>query len=308
MVTDVDAASNSRVSLIAGGRGRMLTGAILGEPGPGIAVRVEPVRRSAAGRPRTPAVRGGHRVLGRRRRVRRDCPDRGRGSGSHRTAPHRDRGCRRRRGPAGGVAGKQPDLGRRGLRRVVRHRQRVGLLRRRGRGRQGIRPESGSGDGPHRRCVRRRPARGVLGDHRDVLGDRLARCVRHAGRGHLRRITDRRGADAGGGVPCARLRCRGRTRARDCDDRGGVLRGAGRAGSGSDRGPVRDDGFRRELRPCLHRLGIAGLLGPQVGARLGDATHGFTAALRLGAVSAALAFALYVLLTRLRERTMAPGT
>ena len=54
--------------------------------------------------------------------------------------------------------------------------------------------------------------------------------------------------------------------------------------------------------------GIAGLLGPQVGARLGDATHGFTAALRLGAVSAALAFALYVLLTRVRERTTVPGT
>jgi MFS family permease len=49
--------------------------------------------------------------------------------------------------------------------------------------------------------------------------------------------------------------------------------------------------------------GVAGVLGPQAGAWLGDASGGFTTALHLGAASSALALVLYLLMIAHRGST-----
>lgn len=54
--------------------------------------------------------------------------------------------------------------------------------------------------------------------------------------------------------------------------------------------------------------GVAGLLGPQVGAWLGDASGGFAAALWWGTGSAALALAVYLALPRVGQVRGRPGT
>jgi OFA family oxalate/formate antiporter-like MFS transporter len=49
--------------------------------------------------------------------------------------------------------------------------------------------------------------------------------------------------------------------------------------------------------------GVAGVLGPQAGAWLGDASQGFTTPLHLGAASSALALVLYLFISAGREST-----